>query len=152
VSIHLETLMGETGEAAMICNQLILLLKSPHAGDRETARLHLHRLEEIDQHLAEAQKASVFLKMSLWPASYKTNSKKAGHEERYTEAMLANRRARELYEQISGAAKWTRDLLKQVVQEMKTNPKFLRDEKPAGWNAGEEQKADAALCELQGTA
>jgi len=133
VSIHLETLMHETREAAMICNQIILLLKSPHSGDQESARRHLHRLEEIDQHLADAQKTSVFLKMSLWPASYKSNARKAGHEELYSEAMLVNRRARELYEQISGAAKWTRDLLKQVVREMHSNPKFRRGAASAGW-------------------
>jgi hypothetical protein len=49
--------------------------------------------------------------MSLWPIGYQTTAPREGHEERYSDAILANRRSRNLYEQIAGAAKWTRELL-----------------------------------------
>ena len=103
----------------MLCNQLILVLKAPQAGDLEAARRMLQRVEEIDRRITDTQESSVFLKMSLWPSSFRSNSKKADHEQNYSDAMLARRRARELYEQIGGAARWTGDLLGLVVREMR---------------------------------
>ena len=122
VLLQLETATRDCREAAMLCNQLILLLKSPQAGDLETARDILRRVEEIDRRITDTQESSLFLKMSLWPSSFRSNSKKEIHERNYSDAMLAHRRARELYEQIGGAAKWTGDLLGLVVREMRRPP------------------------------
>ena len=119
VLLQLETVTRDCREAAMLCNQLILVLKAPQAGDLEAARRMLQRVEEIDRRITDTQESSVFLKMSLWPSSFRSNSKKADHEQNYSDAMLARRRARELYEQIGGAARWTGDLLGLVVREMR---------------------------------
>ena len=132
---QLETVVCDCREAAMLCNQLILLLKTPQAGDLETARDMMRRVEEIDRRITEARDSSVFLRMSLWPSSFQSNSKKADHEQNYSDAMLAHRRARELYEQIGGAARWTGDLLGQVVREMQRAPD--REDRIESESAGE---------------
>ena len=118
VLAQLDAVTRDCREAAMLCNQLILLLKQPRAGDLEVARETVGRLEAIDRRVTDAQESSVFLKMSLWPSSFQSNSKKTEQERHYSDAMLAHRRARELYEQIGGAARWTGDLLRQVLREM----------------------------------
>jgi hypothetical protein len=113
---HLNALGGDMCRAAMICNQLIMLLRAPQAGDEETARKKLEELDEIDRHVESVKEHSIFLNMSLWPAGYALKTRRQQHEVNYTDAVMVNRRAREMYEQIAGAAAWTRDLLDAVIK------------------------------------
>jgi hypothetical protein len=66
--------------------------------------------------------------MSLWPASYQSGTQPAGHEKQYSAELLASKRSRELYEQIGGAARWTRDALRQAIEEL-PRPRKLIDER-----------------------
>lgn len=113
---HLSAVANEALDAAMICNQLILMLRMPQVADEETAKKLLEELEEKDDFLVSARERSMFLDLSLLPIGFKMHTRRDETEERYSDAVLVNRRARELYEQIAGAARWTRDLLSGVVE------------------------------------
>ncbi|MFH0878193.1 MAG: 6-hydroxymethylpterin diphosphokinase MptE-like protein [Lentisphaerota bacterium] len=112
---ELEEVKGLTHQAAMLCNQLIMILRAPHAGDRDVAQARLMELQEIDGKLASLRRCSTFLDMSLWPIGYQTGMPRGKHEEIYSDGILANRRSRTLYEQIAGAAKWTHELLSGIM-------------------------------------
>lgn len=116
VRAQLDRILADVQRGAMLCNQLIMILRSPRAGDDAVAREHMSELDAIDRRVAEAQESSVFLKMSLWPATYQAGTRPAHHEQRYAGNLLAGKRCRELYEQIGGAARWTRDALQGVIQ------------------------------------
>ncbi|HBA83829.1 MAG TPA: hypothetical protein DCZ95_07030 [Verrucomicrobia bacterium] len=113
----LET-MSKAHEAAMLCNQLIMMLKAPRPEDEAIARGYLETLRQIDRQLVENRTCSLFLDMSLWPISYRSGAQRAPHEEKYSESLLSNKRSRELYEQIAGAAKWTRHLLLNSIRQI----------------------------------
>ena len=135
VADQLETVLNDMRRGAMLCNHLIMILRSPRPSDSDPIRQHLREMEEIDFRLAEARESSIFLKMSLWPASYRSGTQPAGHEMRYSAELLASKRSRELYEQIGGAARWTRDALRQVIEEL-PRPKKIIDER-ANQQSGE---------------
>jgi len=113
---HLSEVSGEALSAAMMCNQLILMLRMPQTADPDHAQEILEQLDEQDKFLTSARERSLFLDLSLLPIGFKMNAKRDEAEERYTDAILVNRRSRELYEQIAGASKWTRDLLIDVIK------------------------------------
>ena len=117
---QIKTIRNEARRAAMTCNRIIMLLKSPCQGDDIIAEELLNELSTIDNTLTESKKCSVFLDMSLWPIGYKNGTRPDLSEQRYSEALLINRRSRDLYEQIAGAAKWTAELMEQVIQELET--------------------------------
>lgn len=111
VSRQLQDISESAHLGAMICNQLILMLRSPCAGDEDLAREHLEALSAIDRKFRDAGESSAVLEMSLWPASYRTTAAPPAVGDPRTNAIASNRRSRELYEQIAGAAKWTRRLV-----------------------------------------
>lgn len=125
VANQLDTVLNDMRRGAMLCNQLIMILRSPRSDDGAPTRQHMREMEEIDLRLAEAQESSVFIKMSLWPASYQSATQPAGHERQYSAELLATKRSRELYEQIGGAARWTRDALRNVVEELPRQKKTI---------------------------
>ena len=116
----MEVIQSLAHNAAMICNQLIMILRAPRHGDREIAQEHLRQLETIDRELTTGRSGSIFLDMSLWPIGYQTSAPREQHEQLYSEGVLANRRSRNLYEQIAGAAKWTRELLAGMLPRVET--------------------------------
>jgi hypothetical protein len=120
--LPLELIVKEGREAAYLCNRLIMLLRAPQSGDEDAAREIIRRLEEIDQSLMNHQDASLLIEMSLWPASHELSARRPEEEMRLDKAVLANRRWREFYEQIAGAAQWTRDLLDEVMDELEGKP------------------------------
>ncbi len=115
---QLREIMSQARSAAMLCNQLIMMFSRPHPGDEAVARTYLETLQDIDRQLTGRRTCSIFLDMSLWPIGYQSGTRREQHEERYSEALLAHRRSRSLYEQIAGAAKWTGELLGQIVKKM----------------------------------
>ena len=117
---ELQSLHLEAQRAALLCNRLILMLRAPHPDDEPMARKHLDQLAALDRRIATAQTTSAILEMSLWPISYNTTSAPVPEEQNQSEAILANKRSRTLYEQIAGAALWTRDLLVDVIAEFNT--------------------------------
>jgi hypothetical protein len=114
VEAGLGEVAAQAREAAMICNRLILMLRRPRPGETERARALLERREAIDARLTARDDAAPFIEMSLWAAGYTTGTRRSELEARESDAMLANSRSRALYEQIAGAAAWTRDLLRSV--------------------------------------
>ena len=128
VADQLETVLHDMRRGAMLCNHLIMILRSPRPTDSDSFRQHLREMEEIDSRLAKAQESSIFLKMSLWPASYWSGTQPASHEKRYSAELFASQRCREMYEQIGGAARWTRDAVRYVIEEL-PQPKKIIDER-----------------------
>lgn len=96
---------------AMICNQLILMLRSPCEGDDILANEHLDALRDIDKKFHDAAESNAILEMSLWPVSYRTSATPPPRGDARADAIASNRNSRELYEQIAGASKWTRRLV-----------------------------------------
>ena len=117
---QLDGIMSDVRRGAMICNQMIMILRAPQRGDDTAVHSALQELDDIDAQLAAARESGVFLRMSLWPASYQAGVRRAEHEEHYTDLMLAIRRSRELYEQIAGSARWTREALNRVLGQIPT--------------------------------
>lgn len=117
---ELQSLHEETQSAALLCNRLILMLRAPHPDDEPMAKKYLDKLAALDRRIATAQTTSAILEMSLWPISYQTSGVATPTEKSLGEAVTANKRSRILYEQISGAALWTRDLLVSVIAEFDT--------------------------------
>lgn len=109
--IQLEELMDDTRRGAMICNQILTMLRRPRAGDTATAEELLQKLSDIDKLIENRKESSAILDMSLRPISFKMNAKQQKEDKHYSEAVHAIRRSRELYEQIVGAASWTRGIL-----------------------------------------
>jgi hypothetical protein len=146
VFTHLNDVMARALQAAMLCNQLILMLRMPSAADENQARDYLEQLEEIDAFLTSARDRSLFIDLSLLPIGYRMNARRNELESRYSDAVLVNRRSRELYEQIAGASRWTRDLIKLVIEAMQS-PDLLEkdsmetlDNRPAGITASMDEQ------------
>jgi len=121
IADELAEIQNDARRAAMLCNQLIMLLRAPHAGDEAVGREYLETLRQIDARLTAGGASAMFLDMSLWPIGYKSGVKRERHEEHFSDALLANRRSRELYEQIAGAARWTGQLVRAVIGELESD-------------------------------
>ncbi len=118
VLASLRDIGAQAKRAAMICNRLLLMLSRPRQGDDNAARDLFLELEEIDTAIADDNDVSPFIEMSLWPEGYKTGTVRNELEQGYSDANLVMRRSRTLYEQVAGAASWTRDLLVEVTTSM----------------------------------
>jgi len=119
---HVHGSLGEIAalgkRAAMVCNRLLLMLKRPRPGDENAAKALFSELDGVDELIAGDSDVSPFIEMSLWPGGYATGTSRSEQEERYSDAALVNMRSRALYEQVAGAASWTRDLLEDVLADM----------------------------------
>jgi hypothetical protein len=138
VSRQLQDISESAHLGAMICNQLILMLRSPCAGDEALAREHLEALSAIDRKFRDAGESNAVLEMSLWPASYRTTATLPAGGDARADAIASNRQSRELYEQIAGAAKWTRRLVdsaRDAIQTGRGTPRPHADSDPAGTRA-----------------
>ena len=111
---QLSWISTEAQHAAMYCNRLILMLRRPKKDDERAAREILTSLKQIDEKITQTTASSRFLEMSLRPIGFASGTRPTLAEERLSEAILANKRSRDLYEQIAGAARWTLELLAAV--------------------------------------
>ncbi len=99
-------------EAASVCNRLIMALQSGAAG-AERAREVLRTLEACEERMNHPSVADVFLKMSLWPAVYEMQTWQKDEEGPGADPRRRFRHLRDFYEQIGGAARWTRTAILQ---------------------------------------
>jgi len=127
IAEQMQELEKDAVAAAMLCNRLIMLVRMPQAGVRETASDCLAELEAIDKKIADARESSLILDMSLRQAYYAVGKQAERHEERLASAVLANRESRGLYEQMAGAAKWTRELLLDAAEQIEREERFAQN-------------------------
>ncbi len=115
---QINSLTNDSTEAAMLCNQLIMLLRIPRPGGAEKAQEILDRLENADRKIMEAKDAFMLCDMSLRPAYYSLEKKASEAEERYSDAEFANIRSRDFFQSIIKSGQWTRDLLEGALKEI----------------------------------
>lgn len=108
---RLATIQQHATQAAMITNRLILLLRAPHAGDEAEAQGLLDTIAQGDEAIAQNLESSPLIEMSLRPICFQMGAKPPPQEQRLSQAIQLHRRYREFYEQVAGAAKWTRYLI-----------------------------------------
>jgi hypothetical protein len=94
---------------AMSSNRLMLMNRFPERADPEEMRRCIQEIQDIDEALDNGNSDYEFLQMSLWPAAYALSAQSAQDEEGKGERMLG--RSRQFYEQVAGAARWTRQLI-----------------------------------------
>lgn len=111
----LDTVAGSARHAARICNELLMLSSSSGHEALAAMKRLTSDLEAEDRALQDMQTSSFLLEMSLWPACYWFASRKSEHEKTYSETVFTYKRWRQFYEQIAGAAMWTRDIVKQTI-------------------------------------
>ncbi|MBN1676885.1 MAG: motility associated factor glycosyltransferase family protein [Kiritimatiellae bacterium] len=128
---QLEDIIRDSRRAAMLCNRLMMLFQRPCPGDEVQAAEWLQALHAIDRRLVEADRSSCLLEMSLRPATFNVQMKRQQHEERLCDSILAHRRFRTLYEQIAGAASWTRDLLQKAGRRLRAGASRPKEAQPA---------------------
>lgn len=98
---------------AMASNRLLMMQRRPDRIHPAEMRDCMQILHEADALLEKTGAGEYdFLQMSLWPAAYELAAKPQAHEQHYGSESERNlSRARRFYEQIAGAAKWTRQLI-----------------------------------------
>lgn len=115
--------------AAMLCNRLTMALR--RARDENTRREcndFLNSLTVIDQELLAARESSLLIDMALRGVYYTQQGNPESHEAGLSEQSQANHRSRTLYEQVAGAAGWTRDLLLKAAADLEKSPEAKGDE------------------------
>lgn len=116
---QMEEVKTNAVQAAMICNELIMAFHSPYGRDKTLVHQKLGDLKEIDDRIMTAKESSAVLNMSLRPIYYAMGGNPGKEEkQRYSGAIVEYRRSRQLYEQIAGAAKWTRELFLEAVDKI----------------------------------
>lgn len=104
ISGYLDKVQVACRGGAMAANRLQLLQRRATAADREEMQACLQTIHDLDGLLENGSKRCAFLEMSLWPAAYSLSVDGASDE-------VGPARMRRFYEQIAGAAKWTRQLI-----------------------------------------
>ncbi len=107
-------------EAAMITNELIVMMRSPIRENEEEVRRKLETLNEFDEKVMAQREASLVVDMSLRPIYYTMGRKLERPNERCSEAVAANIQSRALYKQVAGAATWTEKILAVALGEIRT--------------------------------
>ena len=117
VSVYLEKIQSGCREAATALNRLQLMERNPAFLDRDEFKRWLGVLREVDELIESGTRGECrFLQMSLWPSAYELRADLGGGAE-----VSGSSRMRRFYEQIAGAAKWTRQLLlraRRIVEEI----------------------------------
>jgi hypothetical protein len=113
--IRLDKAANTARRAARICNELMMLPAVSRPDDLATMERLCGELETADHSFQELQASSFLLEMSLWPVCYWLTAHKADGGAAPAEVVATYKRWREFYEQIAGAALWTRDVIKQVM-------------------------------------
>ena len=118
---YLERAQSGCRDAAMALNRLQLMQRNPALLDRDEMKRWMALLREVDMLLDEGcGTASEFLRMSLWPAAYELGADGGAASQEN-----GLNRMRKFYEQIAGAAKWTRELMLRTCRE--AEEQFLND-------------------------
>lgn len=106
--------------AAMSCNRLIMLLRIPARGDSMEAEQLLGELNDIDGNILSKKLSSSLLNMSLRPAFFAMGDFNSGESRRRTDGLSSVQRSKVIYEQMAGAAKWTKDLIEASLQDIRS--------------------------------
>ena len=104
IAEYLDEVQNACRGGAMAANRLNLIQRRAGAADREEMQQCLQTIRELDNLLETGSRRCAFLEMSLWPAAYSLSVEGASEHEDAG-------RMRRFYEQIAGAAKWTRQLI-----------------------------------------
>jgi hypothetical protein len=117
----LDELSREAVNGAMLCNRLIMRLRS-RGGGMDAAAAELAELNALDDRLMAAVESSLLIDMSLRAIYYDVGATPPEEtDERDDRAGIrANRRSRDLYEQTAGAARLTRAQLLRVAASLET--------------------------------
>lgn len=113
VAEFLQVVQTRCREGAMAANRFHIMQRQPRLADPEEMRQCLAQIQRVDEFLDEGRAQCEFLQMSLWPIAYELSEIAAQNEERFD-----GNRMRHFYEQVAGAAKWTRQLIVQACAEM----------------------------------
>jgi hypothetical protein len=104
-------------EGAMAGNRLLMMMRHSQYADAEEMQLHLRKMQEIDGALEQGGEYD-FIKMSLWGAAYELAVKPQDFEKKFGERELVLSRAKRFYEQVAGAAKWSRELIGRACRDL----------------------------------
>ena len=110
VADHLAEVQTACRGGAMAANRLNLIQRRATGADREEMRECLQTIRELDDLLETGRSRCAFLEMSLWPAAYRLSVEGSSGEP-------GPGQMRRFYEQIAGAAKWTRQLILRACRE-----------------------------------
>jgi len=119
VLTDLTEIAADSMSAGMLCNNLIMMLRSPYRGDYEEAEELLRTLNEIDERTMARKEASAILNMSLRPAFFTLGNLNNTSDRKKIDGLSSIRNSKTLYEQTAGAAKWTGQLLEDSLKEIK---------------------------------
>lgn len=101
----------EANEAAMLCNKIIFQCIGRRKDTVKEVKRCLRRLMEIDRSIMDHEHNISLIDMTVRPVAFAIASQYSAEEKRYSNAIVANRRSRSLYENIEGASIWTRTLI-----------------------------------------
>jgi hypothetical protein len=121
VADELAVIVHEAVSAAMLCNGLIMHIRSQN-GDSAAARADLEALRLIDEQIMAARESSLLIEMSLRAVYYSAGAASEETGDQDARGVLANRRSRELYEQIASAANVTRAHLLKLADDLDAQP------------------------------
>jgi hypothetical protein len=116
---RLNSVADTARRAAAICNRLMIMPGSRDPDSVETMKRLMVELDEKDMALQEMKACSFLLEMSLRPACFWMATRKTEDEQSYSETVFTYKRWRQFYEQIAGAAMWTRDVVEQALDGIK---------------------------------
>ena len=112
VWLQLESISLRSSHAAELSSQIILQLHAPDSGTLERIRPLMQELSNIEEEFEQAKTSNQFILMSLWPAFYEFGVHLNDSATRtVAQQMETFKNFKKLYEQIAGAAKWTRDAI-----------------------------------------
>ncbi len=107
----LKALSGIAGEGVTLCNQLIMASKVYYEDSQPRLESLLQALSDLDRRMLAMEELQSLLAMTIRGVCFGVSTKPRDEEKRMSRAIFANRRSREFYEQIGGAAVWTREVL-----------------------------------------
>lgn len=120
----LQSLRTECLDAAMTCNQMIMLMRRPGRKQEaeETARASLAKLEPLDERLKNDPVMNL-IEARLEGASRLLAERMMSPEERAMDpAVRSFWRWREFYKSVAEASRWSADLLQDVIREIEPPP------------------------------
>lgn len=105
---YLDEIQQLCRSGAMSSNRLMLMKRFPGRTDPVEMQACMNEITKIDEQLENGRQTYDFLQMSLWPAAFELSA-----EAQKDDGSCALGRSRKFYEQMAGAARWTRELVLQ---------------------------------------
>lgn len=121
VAADMETCRQNAVEAIEACNTAMLLLTKPTPGGRQEIMRVQNLLEAFEKDMMGATRVSAFLEMSLRPVYYLMRAKDSPVDDDTKSAIAAHRKSRQFFEQVAGAATWTRIMLQQAADRLQAS-------------------------------